>query len=755
MKTTTLTPNIVKSIQIPKRNDERVILHFDYDCFYASVFENENPSLKSQPLGIKQKSILATCNYVARARGVKKLMLISEAQRLCPDLILMNGEDLTRFRDASKKLWAFLRAHSWNARVERLGLDEVFLDVTDVVAYNAELLNAHALGTSFFQLDRNDPVKGFAFDGARFYGCLQPEAKRAAHAGAGAGSENENENGVIDLENPLCVRLMLASHLAGYLRHKLDEDFGYTSSGGVSTNKLLAKLAGNINKPNNQTTLLVTDGAVEAFMDAHNIRKVPGIGSRIAQLIEEYMLSRPAVQRDREGSNNITVGDVRRYPGMSPGLLEQILDRPGAERGSGEKVWNLLHGVDPSEVKEASDVPTQISIEDTYMARPLQTPAEVHRELHALATSLIRRMRVDLMEPEDVYPAAAAAAATAQNGTATTTTMGSTPRRRWLAYPKTIRLSTRGGPKRTGVPAAVGSSTSSSGVEVPNFSRSSRSAPLPSFVFQYTSSSTSSSSSSIPHAPPSTSLSTSPPIPIPCTTISCEDLASRLVTESLLPLFRRLHPSRSGGGLNLALLNICVTNMVLVARDESGSGSGSSVAAPGRDIGRMFRTQEDKLREWTVYDPSPSPAPSPAPSPIPTPTPNIVAGVAGIGGDGPILKQEEKRGKELVIAENDNDDNDEEMEEDDVRSQRQLDAVDNSGSPLVNEGSDVAANGINDDDGDDGTVDNDNDNDIWEEEEEGQEEEQEESNSHRCHVCGHAIPAFAMSAHERYHTMDE
>ncbi|KAI1279680.1 hypothetical protein F5Y07DRAFT_30450 [Xylaria sp. FL0933] len=752
MKTTTLTPNIAKSIKIPKRNDERIILHFDYDCFYASVFENEDRALKSQPLGIKQKSILATCNYVARARGVKKLMLISEAQRICPDLVLMNGEDLTRFRDVSKRLWAFLRAHAWNARVERLGLDEVFLDVTDIVVYNAELLNAHALVDSFFQLDRSDPVKGFAFDGSRFYGCLQPDAKKMARANRAGGAGGADGAGLVDLENPLHVRLMIASHLAGYLRHKLDEDFGYTSSGGISTNKLLAKLAGNVNKPNNQTTLLMTDGVVEAFMDAHNIRKVPGIGSRIAQLIEEYILSRPAVQRDREGSNNVTVGEVRRHPGMSSELLEHILDRPGAERGSGEKVWNLLHGVDGSEVKEASDVPTQISIEDTYMSRPLQTPAEVLRELHALATSLIRRMRVDLTEPEDAYPTAAA-----NNSTAATTT---SLRRRWLAYPKTLRLSTRTKPKQTAIPAAAGSSSGTSGVEVPNFSRSSRSAPLPTFVFQYTTSS-SSSSASTPAAPHSTSIPTSVPpsasTPTPAlSTLSCEDLASRLVTESLLPLFRRLHPSpsRSGGGggggggggsggLNLALLNICVTNMVLVARDESASGSGISVAAPGRDIGRMFRTQEDKLREWTVYDPSP-------PSPAPISKPDTVAGRDGMGVVGYTLQLEQGKGKgedneELIAGEHDVD---EEMEED-VRFQRQADAIDNCGSPPVDEKGNDAA-----DDSDGGYDDNDstvgNDNDTWEDE-----DEEEESNLHRCHVCGHAIPAFVVSAHERYHNMDE
>ncbi|KAI8955980.1 hypothetical protein F4801DRAFT_184030 [Xylaria longipes] len=651
MNTTSLTHDIAKSIKIPKRNDERVILHFDYDCFYASVFENENPSLKSQPLGIKQKSILATCNYVARARGVKKLMLISEAQRICPDLILMNGEDLTRFRDVSKKLWAFLRAHSWNHRVERLGLDEVFLDVTDVVVYNQETLNVHALSDSFFHLDRSDPVKGFAFDGSGFSGCVAPKA---------------NDGTVqVDVKNPLCVRLMLASHLAGYLRHKLDEDFGYTSSGGISTNKLRAKLAGSVNKPNNQTTLLETkdDGdAVRMFMDAHGIRKVPGIGGRIAQLIEEYLLSRPTKRRDRE-STNVTVGEARTHLGMSADLLEQILDRPGAERGSGEKVWNLLHGVDPSEVKEASDVPTQISIEDTYMSRPLQTPAEVVRELRALATSLIRRMRVDLTEV-DAHPLTPAPADnTAQKATPTSGTTvdasasSNTPR--WLAYPKTLRLSTRTKPKQTGPP----SSTSSSAIEAPNFSRSSRSAALPNFVFQI-----------------------SAPSP------SCEELAERLVTESLLPLFRRLHPERNGGW-NLALLNICVTNMVIVA-NEAGS-----VAAPGRNIGRMFRTQEDKLREWTVYDTSPLPVPL-AP-----------ASVGVDEGAGECVQQDVQ--KDLIAEEEENEQYDGEI-------------AMNSSSPLVDEG---------DDDG------------IW--------DGREESDSQRCQICGHVLPAFAMLAHERFHAMVE
>lgn len=50
----------------------------------------------------------------------------TEARRLCPDVIIVLGEELSRFRAASKALYHFIRQYSWNGRVERLGFDEVF-----------------------------------------------------------------------------------------------------------------------------------------------------------------------------------------------------------------------------------------------------------------------------------------------------------------------------------------------------------------------------------------------------------------------------------------------------------------------------------------------------------------------------------------------------------------------------------------------------------------------------------------------------
>ncbi|KAJ6441987.1 DSC E3 ubiquitin ligase complex subunit 2 [Purpureocillium lavendulum] len=514
----------------PRRKDNRVILQFDYDCFYAQVFENKNPALKTRPLGIKQKNILATCNYNARKLGVGKLMLISEAKRICPGLVLVDGEDLTPFRDVSKTLFNFLRSHSWNGKVERLGFDEVFMgrlclsttqyhitltvpDVTDMIDYNILCVNSNCLDKSFFHLSEKDPERGFPCDLTVVAGCVSGPATPDANP-----------------DDRTHLRLRFGSHLAHYLRSKLETEFGYTSTCGISTNKLLSKLVGSCNKPRNQTTLLAwKDDDVIAFMDAHKTRKVPGLGFKIAMLLESHVLGYEIEADSHSFDSHITVGQVRQHPSMSPGFLETLLKGPGAERGVGARVWGLLHGVDEAEVKEASDIPSQVSIEDTF--KGLETIPQITEELHKLSCSLIRRLRVDLVVVDESADVPGF--------------------RKWIARPKTLRLSIRSWPTRQG----------SYSSQAMNFNRVSRSGPLPTFVFDLEA--------------------------------DMESLAQRLVAEALLPLLRRLQAEQGQNHKwNLQLLNICAANMVVGAADDK--------MGAGRDIAFMFKHQDEALRPWKV-----------------------------------------------------------------------------------------------------------------------------------------------------------
>lgn len=89
-----------------------------------------DPSLRGKPVGITQKSLLATTSYEARARGVTKLMSIKKAKELVSDMILVDGEDLTNYRRFSREVVRLVGAivgvkEGGERAVEKLGLDEV------------------------------------------------------------------------------------------------------------------------------------------------------------------------------------------------------------------------------------------------------------------------------------------------------------------------------------------------------------------------------------------------------------------------------------------------------------------------------------------------------------------------------------------------------------------------------------------------------------------------------------------------------
>jgi DNA polymerase iota len=109
-----------------------VIAMIDMDCFYAQVEEVNNPALRGHPMAVTQKFIVVTCNYAARAFGVGKLMSIVDAQRCCPALRLVNGEDLTAYRRASDQVRRVLTAEV--GECEHACMDEFFIDLSGIVA---------------------------------------------------------------------------------------------------------------------------------------------------------------------------------------------------------------------------------------------------------------------------------------------------------------------------------------------------------------------------------------------------------------------------------------------------------------------------------------------------------------------------------------------------------------------------------------------------------------------------------------------
>nr|XP_020444050.1 DNA polymerase iota isoform X2 [Monopterus albus] len=263
---------------------DRVILHFDLDCFYAQVEMIRNPALREVPLGIQQKYIIVTCNYVAREQGLTKLMSVTDAKEKCPQLVLVNGEDLTHYREMSYKVTELLI--SYCPLVERLGFDENFMDVTEMV----ERRLAQTLESNTFSF------KGHVYN--------QRKVKASDY-----------------------LRLALGSHIAAELREAIYTKLGLTGCAGIATNKLLAKLVSGTFKPNQQTTLL-PENIRDIMGHLSSLRKVPGVGHQTAKRLQALGL--------------VTVKDLQLFP-----LTDLVREFGGPPA---QRLKNLALGVDDSPV---------------------------------------------------------------------------------------------------------------------------------------------------------------------------------------------------------------------------------------------------------------------------------------------------------------------------------------------------------------------------------------------------------------------
>jgi DNA polymerase iota len=423
-----------------------------------------------------------TCNYEARRRGLHKLQLVTEARRVCPNVVIRLGEDLDPFRAASKRLCNFLLECTWSRRAERLGFDEVWLDVTDMVAFNVPLVNHEDPTQSFFRLDRDDPSKGFVYDATNYAGHSYPSGFRPQ------GPSQELSDPLTASLQTVETQMVLGSHLARYLRHLLAEEMHFTATVGVSVNKTLSKLVGNLHKPDGQTTLappyFFGANHAQTFMDGHDIGKVPGIGFKTAQALRAAILGREATFDEGlvygDTKELVSVHAVRTMAGMSAERMAQLLAGPGAPRDLGQRVWQLLHGVDETPVALARTIPTQISIEDSYLR--LDSRDEMRRQLVKLTTRLVERLRHDLRAEDTV----------------------------WLGRPQTLRLTTRARPLR-----------GPDGTRQRSFKRVSKSGPMPRWVCAAESGE------------------------------AAANVAERLVATTLTPLFKALHPDRHGLDLSL------------------------------------------------------------------------------------------------------------------------------------------------------------------------------------------------------------
>lgn len=224
----------------------RVIMHVDMDCFFVSVGIRSRPELQLKPVAVAHStnglqvefssSEIASCNYPARAKGVKNGMFIGSAKKLAPDLVII-PYDFDSYDACSRTLYRILIENS--DFVQAVSCDEAYVDLSHTVRQ---------------QLERENLLP-----------CNQ-------------------------ISERLSRRIEeIAREHAEQLRRDILRETGCNASVGISTNLLLARIATFSAKPNGCHFLTAKDSM--GILRNLSIRDLPGVGWSTTEKCTQWHVS--------------------------------------------------------------------------------------------------------------------------------------------------------------------------------------------------------------------------------------------------------------------------------------------------------------------------------------------------------------------------------------------------------------------------------------------------------------------------------
>ncbi|MFO1397632.1 MAG: DNA polymerase IV [Burkholderiales bacterium] len=343
----------------------RLIAHLDMDAFYASVELLRYPELRGQPVvigggrrhqpeeiedpvtgqvtrkfatlrGYAGRGVITTATYEARKFGLHSALGLMKAAALAPDAILL-PTDFDRYRRYSRMFKAAIARIA--PRIEDRGIDEIYLDLTDVRPPGADALPP----TANVELP------------------LPP-----AGEGWGEGSEDTALSDQPESEVDAWWR---ARDVARALKSAVHEATGLTCSIAVAPNKLLAKIASELDKPDGLTLLRPQDIATRIWPLPP--KRINGIGPKASAKLDAL--------------------GVRTIGQLAHADLAWLLEHFG--RHYGAWLHDAANGRDAREVETDSE-PKSISRETTF-ERDLSVRRD-RDELSRIFTDLCVRLAGDL-----------------------------------------------------------------------------------------------------------------------------------------------------------------------------------------------------------------------------------------------------------------------------------------------------------------------------------------------------------------------
>lgn len=231
---------------------QRVIFHLDMDAFYASIEQRDNPELRGRPVIVgsppTQRGVVCAASYEARKFGVRSALPSATAGRLCPKGVFLPPR-MEVYKAESRKIMDIVS--QTGGIIEKVSIDEAYLDLTEQSAeWRQRVLPA-------------------------------PD------------STNTDDMAATD------DALFRAVPVARQIKRQIFQERGLTATIGIATNKFLAKLASDFQKPDGLTVVPERDKAI--FLRPMPVRVIYGVGKVTEQVLAQVGLN--------------TVGDLQDYPG--------------------------------------------------------------------------------------------------------------------------------------------------------------------------------------------------------------------------------------------------------------------------------------------------------------------------------------------------------------------------------------------------------------------------------------------------------
>lgn len=269
----------------------RIIAHLDLDAFFASVEEKERPRLKGLPIVVGADPAPKQVWYGADPAAKK--VLVATGRGVVSTANYKAREYGIRSALPISKAWQF------SQQAVRAGKPEAIFVMPDFRKYSK--------------------ASNAVMEIVRKYSDVTEQA----------GIDE------IYIDLSMYVNFAEAEKICRKIKNEIKEQEKITASIGLGPNKLIAKIASDMQKPDGLTVINDENPPAggEEFLEPLSIRKIPGIGPKTEQYFNELKIHK--------------VGDLKKY---SKAELEEMLGKWGAE------LYFKIRGIDDSPVAEDSEV---------------------------------------------------------------------------------------------------------------------------------------------------------------------------------------------------------------------------------------------------------------------------------------------------------------------------------------------------------------------------------------------------------------